>query len=173
MKKLLIFIGAFGILAVAGIIVFSSPKPEPESPESPTPMPQVAEEVEVDTKASFTIFTNGTLRIFTDSRYHNLSSDVYIESPNSTVVHVKKVEITWDGFFKTLPMKLTSDCLTTGTGQVFCTNETSALKFYINGQLDTAALSRVINSGDKLLVSYGPPDDSAIPNQLQQVPEAK
>src|SRR3989338_322848 len=169
MKSALIIAGIL-ILGAGAIFAFSSSKPKAEPLESPTPTPQVAEKVELDTRASFTIFTNGTLRIFTDSRYHNLSSDVYIESPNSTVVHVKKVEITWDGFFKTLPMKLTSDCLTTGTGQVFCTNETSALKFYINGQLDTAALSRVINSGDKLLVSYGPPDDSAIPNQLQQVP---
>jgi len=165
--------GAVGVLAVIGIFVFSSQKPEAEGPTSSTPTPQAAEEVEVDTKASFAIFTSGTLRIFTDSRYHNLSPDVYIESPNSTVVHVKKAGITWDDFFKTLPMKLEDGCLTTGTGQVFCTNETSALKFYINGQLDAAALNRLINSGDKLLVSYGPPNDPAIPNQLQQVPEAK
>ena len=172
MKSALIIAGIL-ILGAGAIFAFSSSKPKAEPLESPTPTPQVAEKVEVDTRASFTIFTNGTLRIFTDPRYHDLSSDVYIESPNSNIVNVKKARITWDDFFKTLPMKLTSDCLTTGTGQVFCTNETRTLKFYLNEQLDAAALSRVINPGDKLLVSYGPLNDPAIEYQLEQIPLAE
>ena len=172
MKSALI-IASILILGAGAIFAFSSSKPKAEPLESPTPTPQATEEIEVDTRASFTIFTNGTLRIFTDSRYHNLSPDVYIESPNPNIVHIKKAGITWDDFFKTLPMKLEDDCLTTGTGQVFCTNETSALKFYLNEQLDAAALSRVINPGDKLLVSYGPLNDPAIEYQLEQIPLAE
>src|SRR3989338_991461 len=172
MKSALIIAGIL-ILVAGAIFALSSSKPKAEPLESPTPTPQAAEEVEVDTKASFAIFTNGTLRIFTDSRYHNLSPDVYIESPNPNIVHVKKAGITCDDFFKTLPMKLEDDCLTTGTGQTFCTNETRALKFYINGQLDAATLNRVINSGDKLLVSYGPLNDPAIEYQLEQIPLAE
>ncbi len=112
----------------------------------------------VDIQASFAIFTNGTKRIFTDSKYHNRSPDVYIESENPDVVKVKKTGSTWDDFFKTLPMKLDKQCLTTGTGQVFCSNNNVTLKFYLNGQLDQDALNKVITNGDKLLVSYGTED---------------
>src|SRR3990167_3093923 len=97
MKSALIIAGIL-ILGAGAIFAFSSAKPKAEPLESPTPTPKVAEKVEVDTRASFTIFTNGTLRIFTDPRYHDLSSDVYIESPNSNIVNVKKARITWDDF---------------------------------------------------------------------------
>src|SRR3989344_9692600 len=79
-------------------------------------------------RASFAIFTNGTFRIFTDSRYHNKSSDVYIEGPDApNIVFIKKNGITWGDFFGTLPMTLTKDCLITGTQQRFCTDETGSL----------------------------------------------
>lgn len=127
----------------------------------------------IDTEAAFAIFTNGTFRIFTASMYHNLSPDVYIESPNPNIVQVKKADITWNDFFKTLPMSLSRDCLTTGTGQTFCTEGTQTLKFYLNGQLDADALDKKISAGDQLLVSYGDEGDLEIERQLQQIPVVK
>lgn len=117
------------------------------SASSPTPGP-------VDFTASFEIVTLGTTRTFTAERYHNLSSEVYITSDDPNTVHVKADGVTWADFFQTLPMKLTKKCLTTGTGQVFCTNETDELKFFINDTEDPQALNKKINSGDKLLVIY-------------------
>src|SRR3990167_4261038 len=109
----------------------------------------------IDYKASFAIFTNGVFRVFTAAMYHNLSSDAFIQADNPNIVHVKKNGITWDDFFKTLPFKLTKDCLTTGTGQTFCTGQAGKLKFYLNGLEDKDALDKIINQGDKLLVSFG------------------
>ena len=129
----------------------------------------VQNEAITDYFASFAIYTNGTFRIFTDSRYHNLSEDGVIDSSNPNTVHVKKSNITWGDFFKTLPMELTESCLTTGTGQVFCNTNTYSLKFYINGIRTTEALNKVINKNDQLLVSYGDEDDNEIQNQLQQL----
>lgn len=105
--------------------------------------------------------------------YHNLSPDVYIESSNPNIVQVKKVDITWNDFFKTLPMSLSRDCLTTGTGQTFCTEGTQTLKFYLNGQLDADALDKKISAGDQLLVSYGDEGDLEIERQVQQIPVVK
>jgi hypothetical protein len=51
-------------------------------------------------------------------------------------------------------MKLTKDCLTTGTGQVFCTGESGTLKFFINGAGDPNALEKEINEGDLLKVIF-------------------
>jgi len=104
--------------------------------------------------AEFTITTNGTQRIFTDKKYHNLSTDVYIESENPSVLQVKKPGITWSDFFATLPMSLTKDCLVTGTGQIFCANDTSELKFWLNGEEFPDALEQRIQPEDSLRVEY-------------------
>lgn len=123
-----------------------------------------------DKQASFVIFTNRNLRNFSNSMYHNLSADAYIESSNPNIIHVKKMGITYDDFFKTLPMSLTSICLITGTGQSFCNSDKDSLKFYLNGEEVDDLLQRIIMDNDKVLISFGPIDDSAIEAQLSQIP---
>jgi len=131
--------------------------------------PRVTQEVNI--RAAFTIFTNGTLRIFTDSRYHNLSTDVYLQADNPNIVHIKKTGITWDLFFKTLPMQVSKECLITGTKQTFCTNENGKLYFYINGNKDNDALLREIKNGDKLLISYGNENEEIRVSQQKYIPQ--
>ena len=127
---------------------------------------------QTDKRASFAIFTNGTFRIFTDSRYHNQSSDVFLTEAEPNIVYVKKEGITWGDFFKTLPMTLSKECLTTGTGQRFCTGETGLLGFYLNGERDPNALDKEISDEDKLLVSFGSQNEEEIQSQLSQIPDS-
>ena len=140
------------------------------SPESPT-IANISSKA--DYSASFAIFTNGTFRIFTASMYHNLSKDVYIQADNPNIVYVKKKGITWNEFFKTLPLKLTKNCLTTGTKQVFCTNINEKLRFYVNGKEVVNALDNQIEAGDQLLVTYGNESEEQIQIQLQHIPNIK
>lgn len=143
----------------------STPIPNPPStPET------IQSKKNIDVMASFIIFTNGTFRIFTDSRYHNKSEEVFIEAENPNTIRVKKIGITYKDFFSTLPMKLEKDCLTTGTGQVFCNSETHSLKFYLNGQNEIDLLDREITDNDQLLISYGPINED-ISYQLQKIPQ--
>jgi hypothetical protein len=121
--------------------------PSPSTTFTPSP-------TAVDFTASFEIYTLGTKRIFTSDRYHNLSSEVYLTSQDPSVVIVKKSGIKWSDFFATLPMKLTKECLTTGTGQVFCTDSDKTLKFSINGVSNPDSLDELISNGDKLIVTY-------------------
>ncbi len=93
-------------------------------------------------QASFVIFTNGTFRIFTAAMYHNLSDDVFIQADNPNIIHIKKEGVTWNDFFSTLPFKLTSDCLTTGTKQTFCTGSNGSLKFYLNNERKKSMLDQ-------------------------------
>lgn len=150
-------------------------KKTPTLPQA-SPPPAASQEVPEkpsEIKASFIIFTNGTLRIFTDPRYHNKTEDLYIDPSSTNTVVVKRPNATWGDFFKTLPMQLTEDCLTTGTGQKFCNNSQNKLKFYINGQEAGDFLTRKINANDKVLISYGPQNDPQLPTQLQEIPEPK
>lgn len=109
---------------------------------------------EINITASFEIYTNTTKRIFTSSMYYNLSTDVYITSQDPGIIYVKKEGITWDDFFKTLPMSLSKDCLITGTKQTFCTGENGVLRFYINGFENRNALDLVIDNQDNLTVKF-------------------
>lgn len=171
-----ILLGLFVLLVLglgAWYILISSKSQTPQS--TSTAPGQVSEQTidsqaTVDYSASFAIFTNGTFRIFTDAMYHNLSSDVYIESTNPNTVNVKKERITWDDFFKTLPFKLTKECLTTGTGQTFCTGNGGTLRFYLNGIESQNALDQIINSDDKLLVTFGNETEEQIQKQIEQIP---
>ncbi len=159
------------VVILAGTYLFltqgSKPTTKPNSLETPA-ITNISSKV--DYSAGFAIFTNGTFRIFTAAMYHNLSKDVYIQADNPNIVYVKKKGITWDDFFKTLPFELTKDCLTTGTKQTFCTNDSGKLKFYLNGKIDKNALDAEINNGDQLMVSYGKETDKQIQEQLQQIP---
>jgi len=128
-------------------------------------------DVNVNLVAGFAIFTNTTPRIFSQPMYLNQSRDVYIQSENPNIVHVKKKDVSWDDFFKTLPFELTKTCLTTGTKQTFCGGQGGSLKFYLNGVLTPDFLSREIQNGDRLLITFGNENESEIQNQLNQVPD--
>jgi hypothetical protein len=122
---------------------------------------------EKELQATFGIFTNLTFRVFSDAKYLNQSAEVYMDSAN--IVTVKKEGTTWDDFFKTLPMELTKECLTTGTGQVFCSGDKEKLRFFINGGEDPDALDKVIKKDDELLVSFGDKSDEEIQSEIDRV----
>lgn len=127
----------------------------------------------IDYKASFAIYTNGTFRIFTAPMYHNLSEDVFIEASNPNIVNIKRLNITWRDFFETLPLKLDENCLTTGTKQTFCSNDDFVLQFYLNEERNQSALDQVIKPEDKLLVTYEKENSPAITQQLQSISETQ
>ncbi|OGH02929.1 MAG: hypothetical protein A2798_00680 [Candidatus Levybacteria bacterium RIFCSPHIGHO2_01_FULL_37_17] len=166
MKKILFLVVT---LIFSVLIVFSLYSSGNKREVSESFFPRPGEKVEKQNiKASFAIFTNNTKRVFTDPKYHNQSKDAYMEEAN--IVIVKKTGTVWDNFFKTLPMKLTKDCLTTGTGQIFCGDGSGKLRFFINGIEDRDALEKEIKNGDKLLVSYGSKTEDEIKSELEQVP---
>ena len=124
MKLKLIFLLIGIIVLAAGAFLVKNKNQFKTNPTVQTTQPEDASSpAAVDINAAFAIYTNGTFRIFTAVMYHNLSEDVFIESGNPNIVHVKKNGVTWGNFFGTLPMKLSAECLTTGTGQTFCNGE--------------------------------------------------
>lgn len=171
MSKLLGIVIIVILISFFGFIYFSNKTTVPESSNStPSESTEKSETLTTDIQASFAIFTNGTFRVFTASMYHNLSQDAYIESDNPNLVHVKKTGTTWNDFFLTLPFKLTSECLTTGTEETFCTGNKGALKFYINGEKNSNALSKEIRYGDKLLITFGSESDAQVKQQIEKIP---
>lgn len=136
---------------------------------TPSPSPNSIPELEVDRKASFAIFTNGVFRDFSNNRYHNLDKNVFISSDAPNIVKVKRSGVTWNDFFKTLPMEITNDCLTTGTGQQFCNQGNQSLKFYLNGIKEENLLSGEIQDGDRALISFGLENAEGLFEQLAKL----
>lgn len=118
--------------------------------------------------AAFLIFTKDTKREFTDTKYHERSEKVHLHASNPEIIHLHASGVTWQEFFDSLPMKLTQDCLTTGTGQEFCSDSGVTLKFYLDGEKVQDALFQEIKEGDRLLVSFGEKDED-LSGQLAQV----
>lgn len=154
MKKLLIIV-LVTISLIAGYIFLN----EDNSSQKTSSITQTEDKMEKEAivkKANFKIITNGTTRIFTDSKYHNQNEYVFIEKIDPSIVIVKKENIKWSDFFNSLPspMKLTKECLTTGTGQGFCTNESKKLYFFLNGNETSNVIDLVIKNNDNLLIEY-------------------
>lgn len=174
MNKLVTLVVILTLVTLFGLNFLSNKRITPQSSSLSNNQPVATTEDLVtpttDIKASFAIFTNGTFRIFTASMYHNLSEDAYIESSNPNTVHVKKTGLTWNDFFSTLPFKLTSKCLTTGTKETFCTGNGGSLKFYINGEQNNNALGMEINEDDKLLVTFGNESFEEVRKQIDLIP---
>ena len=147
---ILIFLGV--VVLTKGVLQNQKPSPSPASTaQLPTLAPQTQE---VNFEASFQIVTQGVVRSFKNSKYHQRSPEVYLLAEEPTVVHANMTGITWDDFFKTLPMKLTKDCLTTGDGEIFCSGSNGTLRFYLNDKEDPDLLDREIKDGDKALITF-------------------
>jgi len=140
---------------------------------SQTPSPTMDAPKNVDYEARFAIYTNGLKRVFTNSMYHNLSKDIYIEASDPSIVHVKKDGVTWMDFFLTLPFKLDKNCLTTGTKETFCSTPNATLKFYLNGVRSDKLLLEKIKDGDLALISYGTENEAQIKSQLNSLKNSK
>lgn len=148
---------AIVVVLVTGFILFNKPRTLKKSFQTLTPSPQKQEvNPPAGGKASFTIITDNTTRSFKAEKYHNKSPNVYIESVDPSVVHVKKIGITWDDFFKTLPMTLTKDCLITGDGETLCNGKGGTLIFYLNDVETPNLLDKEIKDGDKALIKFSP-----------------
>lgn len=126
----------------------TEPTPSLASAISPTPTAPLR------ITAKFEIYTDGTKRIFTNTKYHRQSSDVYIESTDPSIVHINLPGVTWDDFFKTLPFSITKECLITGTKQTFCSDESQTLRFFLNEVETPDALDMPIQENDFLKVTY-------------------
>lgn len=145
--------GVIIIFLFFAFITFNKSQPQISTPTT-TQIPTPAPTQEVNIRASFTIITGNITRSFKAEKYHNQSKDVYIQVDDPTIIHGKKKGITYDDFFKTLPMKLTADCLITGDGETLCDGEGGTLKFYLNNFETPELLEKEIMDGDKALIKF-------------------
>lgn len=123
----------------------------------------------VDWQAGIAIFVNGLPINLRDGKYHNLSEKAFLTNQNPGVVFIKKTDVTWGDFFKSLNIGLTQDCVFQGSREQLCEDELNSIKYFVNGQRIYSPFSRVISDSDRMLVSYGSETGVAVERQLNQV----
>lgn len=155
MKYILIGVTLLLLFGIISIPYFTKNKP-PVTKNSPNITAVQKTKIFEPFTASFYIKTNNTKRIFTDPKYHFRSEQVYITPDDPSLIYIKSENITWNDFFKTLPppMKVTKNCIVTGTGQSFCTNNKFSLQFFLNGELSPNALDTLIKPNQLLEIFY-------------------
>jgi len=125
--------------------------------------PSAAQPLEFNAK--FAIYTDSLKRSFTKSMYHNLSKDAYISPKDVETVIVNRNGTTWQEFFDSLPLQITTACLVTGDDERLCNTANKSVKFYLNDQR-IYSLEIAIKPDDRLLISYGAEQAKEIDKQL-------
>lgn len=81
---------------------------------------------------------------------------VHMHNNEQDVVHVHHGGVTWGHFLANLGFVPGDDFLVLGDGRRLEEGEGRTLKFIVNGFAVSDIRNRIIESGDRLLISYGP-----------------
>lgn len=146
-----------GVLALGAVRFAVQPWPEP-----------------VHYHANWALFVDGERVDLSDDRYMEeveacVSGDrllptqrVHMHDGLDHVVHVHDEGVTWGHFLTNLGFTLGDGVLVTDTGKRLVSGEEGRLRFVVNGFQVGGVANRLIESGDRLLISYGSESPEAV-----------
>ncbi len=161
-KIIFIAIALLAVGLVVGFVLFNNPTPKP-----------------IHIHADFKVYINNIAYNFSQDKYmstenHTLSPFIHLHDLNGDVIHQHFSGISLTTFFKSLKMKLDSNCLTTDTGSAYCNSGDKTLKMYVehvNGSW-TANYdfgNYEFQDLDKILISYGNDEQGTIQKQMNSL----
>ncbi len=124
--------------------------------------------------ADFKVYVNGQALDFAKQEYYMKSSFMHVDNSQdrddaSGVLHMHAKKVPLWLFFRSLGINLTKDSLTLSDGQVLKNGNGKTLKFYLDGKKVDELGDYSFQPLDKLLISYGPENDSEIQTQINSV----
>ncbi|MEK6808605.1 MAG: hypothetical protein AABY14_02885 [Nanoarchaeota archaeon] len=118
--------------------------------------------------ADISIYLNGKKLDLSQEQYQLRARHLHLENSEGEVIHTHASGITIGHFLNSLGFRLTNSCLKTNFG-IFCDNENSKLKFYVNGKPNDEFSAYVIKDLDKILISYGTENESELQVQIKSI----
>ena len=115
------------------------------------------------------------VRIFGDKfdfslpNYQIKSSWIHFENQDGDTIHRHSSGVGLEFLFNSLAIGIDEDCFTFPDGRAFCTNEDYSLKYFINHKEVNDIREYVVMEEDRILISYGPDNESAIEKQLSEL----
>jgi hypothetical protein len=98
-----------------------------------------------------------------------LHDDIHFHDGNDKVVHRHAEGITLVEFMASLGFTLTQDCLTTDTGEEYCTGENQVVRYYVNNTPLASIAEYVNQENDKILIYVGRADNPKIAEYQSQI----
>ena len=109
--------------------------------------------------ATLAVFVNGNVLNFSSGKYQNRDMLMHFEGGDGFTLH-KHSRSAWLGpFFESLNMSLGKNCLVISNGSSYCSNIENQVMFFVNDTKNNQFEHYVPGNGDRILVSYGPPDE--------------
>ena len=102
----------------------------------------------------FKVYLDGRAVDFSQPRYQVRAQHVHVEGGDGDVIHVHATGVKMGYFFSTLGMKFNQTCFAVD-GRNYCNNENKTLKFFVNEVPSDELENYVLQSMDKILISYG------------------
>ncbi len=115
------------------------------------------------------------VRIFGDKfdfslpNYQIKTSWIHFENQDGDTIHRHASGVELEFLFNSLSIAIDDKCFTFPDGRAFCTNEDYSLKYFINHKEVNDIREYVIMEEDRILISYGPDNESAIEKQLSEL----
>ena len=115
------------------------------------------------------------VRIFGDKfdfslpNYQIKTSWIHFENQDGDTIHRHASGVELEFLFNSLSIAIDDQCFTFPDGRAFCTNEDYSLKYFINHKEVNDIREYVIMEEDRILISYGPDNESAIEKQLSEL----
>jgi hypothetical protein len=106
---------------------------------------------------------------FTLPNYQIKSSWIHFENQDGDTIHRHSSGVGLEFLFNSLAIGIDEDCFTFPDGRAFCTNEDYSLKYFINHKEVNDIREYVVMEDDRILISYGPDNESAIEKQLSEL----
>ena len=115
------------------------------------------------------------VRIFGDKfdfslpNYQIKTSWIHFENQDGDTIHRHASGVELEFLFNSLSIAIDDKCFTFPDGRAFCTNEDYSLKYFINHKEVNDIREYVVMEDDRILISYGPDNESAIEKQLSEL----
>lgn len=171
-QEILAFIA--GIMTAFALYYLAYPLVQNNEYSHPIGYSDTQEEVHVH--SDFIVYLDGQQYDLTADKYqttntHSNHAHIHLHDNVGHVIHRHEHNVTLGEFFNSLGFGLTNDCITTDTNQTFCTDETNQLLLFVNGKTEADIVEYVNKEEDELLLFYGDPEDTVIPNLLEEIPD--
>ncbi len=126
------------------------------------------------THADFKLYLNGEQFDFSAEKYmssngRQLNPFMHLHDGEGEVIHQHFPNISVGSFFKSLGMQFNSTCIVLDDATSYCSNAEGTLGIYVNGVPNNQFADYVFNDLDRVLITYGPYNETVINNQIQSV----
>ena len=83
------------------------------------------------------------------------SKYIHVENNDGNTLHRHATRVPVGEFFRSVGMNVTNNCFTLENKTSYCSNGTSNLEFYVNGNKTNSIANYVLKDNDRILIVYG------------------